>query len=141
MPDRLTRVPLAPPEIAGVLNLRGRIVTAIDMRCRLGSPQRDAAVAMAVGIEFRGKSYGLLIDAVGEVLKLAGRRSRGQSGQSRPAARARVGRRAPARRPAPGRARRRSRAGHRAPSRWQPDAAVRPKAVSRGGMRESPAQR
>ena len=36
MPDRLTPVPLAPPEIAGVLNLRGRIVTAIDMRRRLG---------------------------------------------------------------------------------------------------------
>ena len=36
VPDRLTRVPLAPPEIAGMLNLRGRIVTAIDMRRRLG---------------------------------------------------------------------------------------------------------
>ena len=40
MPDRLTRVPLAAPEIAGVLNLRGRIVTAIDLRLRLGMPQR-----------------------------------------------------------------------------------------------------
>ena len=38
IPDRLTRVPLAPPEVAGVLNLRGRIVTAIDMRRRLGLP-------------------------------------------------------------------------------------------------------
>jgi purine-binding chemotaxis protein CheW len=72
MPDRLTRVPLAPKEIAGVLNLRGRIVTAIDMRCRLGLPQRDdGRRSMAVGIESRGESYGLLIDAVGEVLKLA----------------------------------------------------------------------
>ena len=41
MPERLTRVPLAPPEIAGVLNLRGRIVTAIDMRRRLDLPPRD----------------------------------------------------------------------------------------------------
>ena len=32
VPDRLTRVPLAPPEVAGILNLRGRVVTAIDMR-------------------------------------------------------------------------------------------------------------
>jgi purine-binding chemotaxis protein CheW len=71
MPERLTRVPLAPSEIAGVLNLRGRIVTAIDMRCRLGLPKRDdGRPSMAVGIEFRGESYGLLIDAVGEVLKL-----------------------------------------------------------------------
>jgi purine-binding chemotaxis protein CheW len=71
MPERMTRVPLSTPEIAGVLNLRGRIVTAIDMRCRLGLPKReDARPAMAVGIEFRGESYGLLIDSVGEVLKL-----------------------------------------------------------------------
>ena len=71
MPERLTRVPLARPEIAGVLNLRGRIVTAIDMRCRLGLPGRDEKrPPMAVGIECRGESYGLLIDTVGEVLKL-----------------------------------------------------------------------
>ena len=71
MPDRLTRVPLAPPEIAGVLNLRGRIVTTIDMRRRLGMPPRDDnKPSMAVGIELRGESYGLLIDTVGEVMKL-----------------------------------------------------------------------
>ena len=71
MPERLTRVPLARPEIAGVLNLRGRIVTAIDMRCRLGLPKLDEKrPPMAVGIECKGESYGLLIDAVGEVLKL-----------------------------------------------------------------------
>ncbi|MFL4985044.1 MAG: chemotaxis protein CheW [Xanthobacteraceae bacterium] len=72
MPDRLTRVPLSAPEIAGVLNLRGRIVTAVDMRRRLGLPPRaDARPPMAVGIELKGESYGLLIDTVGEVLKLA----------------------------------------------------------------------
>ena len=70
-PERLTRVPLAPAEIAGVLNLRGRIVTLVDMRCRLGLGQRDEKQpAMAVGVESRGESYGLLIDNVGEVLKL-----------------------------------------------------------------------
>ena len=72
VPDRLTRVPLSQPEIAGVLNLRGRIVTAIDMRCRLGLPARDDKIpAIAVGIELKGESYGLLVDAVGEVMKLA----------------------------------------------------------------------
>jgi purine-binding chemotaxis protein CheW len=70
-PERVTRVPLAPPEIAGVLNLRGRIVTLIDMRDRLGLERRDSdAPAMAIGVESGGESYGLLIDAVGEVLKL-----------------------------------------------------------------------
>lgn len=72
MPDRLTRVPMAAREIAGVLNLRGRIVTAIDMRARLGLAKSDATKPpMAVGVELGGESYGLLIDSVGEVLKLA----------------------------------------------------------------------
>ena len=70
-PERLAPVPLAPLEIAGLLNLRGRIVTAIDMRHRLGLPvPADDRARMAVGIECRGESYGLLIDAIGEVLKL-----------------------------------------------------------------------
>jgi len=71
MPERLTRVPLAPPEVAGVLNLRGRIVTAIDMRGRLALPERDdKRPPMAIGIECKGESYGLVIDAVGEVVTL-----------------------------------------------------------------------
>jgi purine-binding chemotaxis protein CheW len=72
MPERLTRVPLSPAEIAGVLNLRGRIVTVIDMRARLGLPRNDdGRPPMAVGVDLRGESYGLLIDQIGEVLKLA----------------------------------------------------------------------
>ena len=71
IPEGPTRVPLAPPEIAGVLNLRGRIVTVIDMRRRLGLEAGGAAEApLAIGVESRGESYGLLIDAIGEVLKL-----------------------------------------------------------------------
>ena len=70
-PTRITRVPLAGAEIAGVLNLRGRIVTAIELRCRLGLGARDdGRAAMAIGIESRGESFGLLVDAIGEVLKL-----------------------------------------------------------------------
>jgi len=71
MPERLTRVPLAPPEIAGLLNLRGRTVTLIDMHDRLGLGTRgNGDKLMAIGVESRGESYGLLIDSVGEVLKL-----------------------------------------------------------------------
>jgi purine-binding chemotaxis protein CheW len=71
IPDRLARVPLSPPEIPGLLNLRGRIITAIDMRRRLGlaaGTKRDTQ--LAIGIEYKGESYGLMIDAIGEVLKL-----------------------------------------------------------------------
>lgn len=71
IPERLTRVPLAPPEIAGILNLRGRIVTLIDMRRSLGLEQNGGqGQPMAIGVEKANESYGLLIDSVGEVLKL-----------------------------------------------------------------------
>ena len=71
-PARITRVPLAGAQIAGVLNLRGRIVTAIDMRSRLGLQAREEGLApMAIGIESRGKSFGLLVDTLGEVLRLS----------------------------------------------------------------------
>jgi purine-binding chemotaxis protein CheW len=70
-PERITRVPLSAPEIAGVLNLRGRIVTAIDMNSRLELRARESGKPpMAIGIEAKGESFGLLVDAVGEVLKL-----------------------------------------------------------------------
>src|SRR3954463_14259006 len=63
MPERVTRVPLSSTEIAGVLNLRGRIVPVIDMRARLGLPKADdGKPPMAVGVDLRGESYGLLID-------------------------------------------------------------------------------
>jgi purine-binding chemotaxis protein CheW len=72
VPAHLTRVPLAPFEIGGVLNLRGRIVTVVDMRARLGLPKNDdGKPPMAIGVDLRGESYGLLIDQIGEVLKLA----------------------------------------------------------------------
>jgi purine-binding chemotaxis protein CheW len=71
-PEGLTRVPLAAPEIAGLLNLRGRIVTVIDLRRRLdfGAQERGSGL-LAVGIEHKGESYGLLIESIGEVLKLS----------------------------------------------------------------------
>ena len=71
VPVGLTRVPLAPPEVAGILNLRGRVVTAIDMRSRLDFGEREPGTpVMAIGIELKGESYGLLVDAVGEVMQL-----------------------------------------------------------------------
>ncbi|RMD63480.1 MAG: chemotaxis protein CheW [Alphaproteobacteria bacterium] len=68
---QITRIPLAPPEIMGSLNLRGRVVTAIDMRARLGLPPReDGAETMSIVVEHDGELYSLVVDAVGEVLAL-----------------------------------------------------------------------
>ncbi|MDB5409771.1 MAG: chemotaxis protein CheW [Rhodospirillales bacterium] len=70
-PQRITRVPLAPPEIAGSLNLRGRIVTAIDIRIRLGLPDAgDATGRMSVVVDHGGELYSLMVDSVGEVLSV-----------------------------------------------------------------------
>ena len=69
-PQRITAVPRSAPEIAGVLNLRGRIVTAIDLRVRLGmSPRAADAETMSVVVDHKGELYSLLIDQVGEVLQ------------------------------------------------------------------------
>jgi len=71
-PRGVTPVPLSRVEIAGVLNLRGRIVTAVCARRRLGLPPRPegSPEPLAVGLEVQGDSYGLVIDSVDEVLKL-----------------------------------------------------------------------
>ena len=70
-PQAITPIPLAPAEVAGGLNLRGRIVTAIDVRCRLGLPVRAAGDrSMSVVVENKGELYSLVVDEVGEVIAL-----------------------------------------------------------------------
>jgi purine-binding chemotaxis protein CheW len=69
--QRLTRLPLAPPEISGVLNLRGKVVTVIDLRTRLGLPPRPSHLTgMNVVVEHEDELYSLVTDNVGEVLNL-----------------------------------------------------------------------
>lgn len=69
-PQKISQIPLAHPAVAGVLNLRGRIVTAIDVRRRLGLPpmESEGAGRMSVVVEHDGEPYSLLIDSVGDVL-------------------------------------------------------------------------
>ncbi len=70
-PQRITRIPLSPPEVAGALNLRGRIVTAIDVRRRLGlAPRAADNPGMSVVVDHKGELYSLIVDAVGEVMSL-----------------------------------------------------------------------
>jgi purine-binding chemotaxis protein CheW len=71
-PANMTRVPRSRREIAGILNLRGRIVTAIDARARLGLPPRAPGdpAPLAIGFEKDGEHFGLIIDKIGEVLRV-----------------------------------------------------------------------
>lgn len=67
----VTKIPLASSEVAGSLNLRGRIVTAIDVRRCLSMPDRDENQhSMSVVIEQNEELFSLVIDTVGEVLSL-----------------------------------------------------------------------
>ncbi len=74
--NRITTVPRAPGEIVGLLNLRGRVVTALCLRRRLGRPVEVASdpngkcELVAVGIDHGGEAYALIVDAVGEVVRL-----------------------------------------------------------------------
>ncbi|MBM4001490.1 MAG: chemotaxis protein CheW [Planctomycetes bacterium] len=67
----MTRIPLAPGAIRGLINLRGQIVTALDLRCRLGLPPRDAEQPpMNVVLRDGESSVSLLVDRIGDVVEV-----------------------------------------------------------------------
>ena len=66
-----TPIRLAPNEVAGAINLRGRIITVIDVRTRLGLPPAPPdRKAVGVVVEHADETYELLFDAVGDVLSV-----------------------------------------------------------------------
>lgn len=65
----MTPVPQAPPDVCGLINLRGQIVTAIDLRVRLGLPARDpGTLPMNVIVRCAGEVVSLLVDDIGDVI-------------------------------------------------------------------------
>jgi purine-binding chemotaxis protein CheW len=69
-PQPMTRVPLAPRAVRGLINLRGQIVTAIDLRERLGLPPRsDDGEPMNVVVRTGEGAVSLLVDEIGDVLE------------------------------------------------------------------------
>ena len=66
----ITPVPLAPPEIRGLVNLRGQIVTVIDLRTLLDIDSAGALCPRLFGVIVRGGDdhLGLLVDGIGEVI-------------------------------------------------------------------------
>lgn len=69
--QQYTPIPLAPRHITGLINLRGRVVTAVDLRICMG---KTAAYSnsgqLAVGVEVNGEDFALMVDEVGEVISL-----------------------------------------------------------------------
>ena len=69
--QEMTRVPLAPSTVRGLLNLRGQIVTGIDLRCRLELPDRPAdRLPMNVVLRGEDSPVSFLVDEIGEVIEL-----------------------------------------------------------------------
>ena len=65
----MTRVPLAAPEVRGLINLRGQIVTALELRTRLALPPRpDTEKPMNVVIRTGNSTVSLLVDEIGDVV-------------------------------------------------------------------------
>jgi len=62
----ITQVPRTPSAISGIMNLRGRIVTVINLRRILGRND-DSSSRMGVTVEFHGDLYTILVDQIGEV--------------------------------------------------------------------------
>ena len=70
-PDHIAAIPLAPPEVKGSINLRGRIVTCIDVRVRLRlKANKEESNCMGVTVDHHGELYTLLVDQVGDVVSL-----------------------------------------------------------------------
>jgi purine-binding chemotaxis protein CheW len=70
--QNLTRVPLAPPMVRGLMNLRGQIVTAIDLRRRLSMPERPPEVRpLNVVLRTEDGAVSLLVDDIGDVMQVA----------------------------------------------------------------------
>ena len=69
--QEMTRVPLAPSMVRGLINLRGQIVTAIDLRSRFDMPERQAdTVPMNVVVRTDDGAISLLVDEIGDVVEV-----------------------------------------------------------------------
>jgi len=67
--QEMTRVPLAPPVVRGLINLRGQIVTALDLRRRLELDDRPAdQLPVNVVVQTDDGAVSLLVDEIGDVL-------------------------------------------------------------------------
>ena len=72
--QNMTAVPLAPKEVSGLINLRGQIVAALDLRRRLGLSEREAGrQPMNVVIRSEDGAVSLLVDEIGDVLEVTGK--------------------------------------------------------------------
>lgn len=69
--QEMTQIPLSPPEIRGLINLRGQVITAIDLRCRLKMDKLpEGQLPMNVVVRTGKSVVSLLVDKIGDVLEV-----------------------------------------------------------------------
>ena len=67
-----TRVPGAPPFVAGVIQLRGKVVPAVDLRARFGLPPKEVTLETRVVVgELAGRTVALVVDSAREIVRIA----------------------------------------------------------------------
>jgi purine-binding chemotaxis protein CheW len=71
VPDRLSRLPKAPPFVDGVIELRGRVVPVIDQRRRFAVPESGSAQRRIVVVRIGSDTAGFVVDAVSGIVRLA----------------------------------------------------------------------
>ena len=68
---QITKVPNAPDFVDGVINLRGRVIPVIDLRCKLGMSKKEHDKnTRIIVVEVGGRTVGFIVDAVNEVLRI-----------------------------------------------------------------------
>jgi purine-binding chemotaxis protein CheW len=67
--QHIAPIPMAPADIAGAINLRGRIVTVIDMRKRLSMPETYPNAPYYIVVDHKGEYFCLMVDKVSEILR------------------------------------------------------------------------
>ncbi len=72
--SKVTPLPNTPPEVKGVMNLRGAVVPVIDLRCRFGLPQAEyTRFTVIIVVTVGHRVLGLVVDAVSDVLNVGGK--------------------------------------------------------------------
>jgi purine-binding chemotaxis protein CheW len=68
----ITRVPRTPPFVRGVINLRGKVISVVDLRLKFGMPEKEAtSETCIIVVQSAGMEMGVMVDKVSEVLAIA----------------------------------------------------------------------
>lgn len=68
----ITRVPRTPHFVRGVINLRGKVISIVDLRAKFGMSSMDAAESCIIVVQLQGVHLGVLVDRVSEVKAIGG---------------------------------------------------------------------